>query len=57
VPGLYFVGLASANSFGPLMRFAYGAGFSAERVTRKMVKALARKPVSVPASKVATIAE
>ena len=26
VPGLYFVGLAAANSFGPVMRFAFGAG-------------------------------
>jgi hypothetical protein len=25
VPGLYFVGLAAATSFGPLCRFAYGA--------------------------------
>ncbi len=34
VPGLYWVGLASANSFGPLTRFAYGAGFTARRLTR-----------------------
>jgi thioredoxin reductase len=32
VKGLYFVGLASANSFGPLTRFAYGAGFTATRI-------------------------
>jgi thioredoxin reductase len=32
VPGLYFVGLASANSFGPLTRFAYGARFTATRI-------------------------
>ena len=30
--GLYFVGLASANSFGPLMRFAAGAGPTARRL-------------------------
>ena len=29
VPRLYFVGVAAANSFGPVMRFAYGAGFAA----------------------------
>ena len=29
VKGVFFVGLASANSFGPLTRFAYGAGFTA----------------------------
>jgi lysine/ornithine N-monooxygenase len=32
VKGLFFVGLASANSFGPLTRFAYGAGFTATRI-------------------------
>lgn len=36
VPGLYYVGLASANSFGPLVRFAFGAGFSARRLTRHL---------------------
>jgi len=29
VPGLYIVGLASANCFGPLTRFAFGAAFTA----------------------------
>ena len=33
VPGLYFTGLAAANSFGPMLRFAYGAGFVARRLT------------------------
>ena len=32
VRGLYFVGLASAPTFGPLMRFMLGAGFAARRV-------------------------
>jgi lysine/ornithine N-monooxygenase len=32
VKGLFFVGLASANSFGPLTRFAYGARFTASRI-------------------------
>jgi thioredoxin reductase len=36
VPGLYMVGLASANSFGPLMRFAYGAGFTAKHISRHL---------------------
>lgn len=39
IPGLYFLGLASANSFGPMMRFAYGA----EYTTRKIAKHLARR--------------
>jgi len=41
VPGLYFVGTSAANSFGPLLRFAFGAGFTAKRVS----KALARTAV------------
>lgn len=41
VPGLYFIGVAAANSFGPVMRFAYGAGFAARTVTRALLK---RKP-------------
>jgi hypothetical protein len=36
VEGLYFVGLAAANHFGPLMRFVYGADFAARRVTRHL---------------------
>jgi thioredoxin reductase len=34
VKGLYFVGAAAAPSFGPLLRFAYGAGFTARRLSR-----------------------
>jgi hypothetical protein len=36
VPRLYFVGTAAANSFGPMMRFAYGAAFSARRLSRHL---------------------
>jgi FAD-dependent urate hydroxylase len=36
VEGLYFVGLAAANHFGPVMRFVYGADFAARRVTRHL---------------------
>ncbi len=36
VPGLYFVGLASAPSFGPVMRFLYGAGYTARRVSKHL---------------------
>jgi cation diffusion facilitator CzcD-associated flavoprotein CzcO len=57
VPGLYFVGVAAANSFGPVMRFAFGAGFTAQRVTTTMTKALSRSAASVPASSVAPITE
>ena len=36
IPGLFFVGTAAANSFGPMLRFAYGAGFAARRVVRRL---------------------
>jgi thioredoxin reductase len=36
VPGLYFTGAAAANSFGPLLRFAYGAKFAAKRVAARL---------------------
>jgi thioredoxin reductase len=36
VPGLYFVGAASANCFGPLARFACGAEFTSKRITKHL---------------------
>lgn len=36
LPGLYFVGVSAANSFGPVMRFAYGADFAARTVARAL---------------------
>jgi thioredoxin reductase len=36
VPGLYFAGAAAANSFGPVMRFAVGARFTARRISRHL---------------------
>ena len=41
VPGLYFVGLASANSFGPLARFAFGADFTARRLVKHLAASMA----------------
>jgi len=38
-PGLYFVGNAAAVSFGPLMRFMFGADFAAKRVSKSLVRA------------------
>jgi FAD-dependent urate hydroxylase len=38
VPGLYFVGLAAANTFGPVMRFVYGAGFTARQLTTALAR-------------------
>ena len=36
VPGLYFVGPSAANAFGPLLRFACGAQFTARRLARTL---------------------
>jgi len=38
VPGLYFAGFPAAPSFGPLMRFVFGADFTARRITRRIVR-------------------
>ena len=38
VPGLYFVGTAAANTFGPLLRFAYGARFTSKRLSRHLAQ-------------------
>jgi thioredoxin reductase len=42
VPGLYFVGIASAATFGPLMRFALGAHYTARRLGQRLGQRLAR---------------
>jgi thioredoxin reductase len=38
VPGLYFAGVAAANNFGPLLRFAFGARFAARRMSQHLRK-------------------
>ena len=38
VPGLYFVGIAAANHFGPMMRFAYGSDYTARRLASHLHK-------------------
>jgi thioredoxin reductase len=57
MPGLYFAGVAAANSFGPVMRFAFGAGFAARTLTRALAKSLANEPAAVPVRSVATSAK
>ncbi|HEX8864243.1 MAG TPA: dimethylaniline monooxygenase, partial [Lentzea sp.] len=36
VPGLYFAGPAVAASFGPVMRFVYGADYAARTIAREL---------------------
>lgn len=43
VPGLYFVGIAAAYDFGPMMRFTYGSEYTARRVARHLQKAIIRE--------------
>ncbi len=51
VPGLYFVGVAAANNFGPVSRFAFGARFTSERLASHLAKkARSRVPVLQPAA-------
>jgi hypothetical protein len=37
-PGLYFVGISSALSFGPMMRFAFGATYTAHKLSRHLAR-------------------
>jgi hypothetical protein len=38
VPGLYFVGLTASYTFGPLLRFAFGARFASRRISRHLAR-------------------
>ena len=46
VPGLYFAGPVAANSFGPMLRFAYGAGFVARRLSNHLARSASRHPAT-----------
>ena len=50
IPGLYFVGLSAAYSFGPVMRFAYGAEFASRRITKRLAKVtqFQQQPIAAP---------
>lgn|SRR5665213_390847 len=43
VPGLYFVGVAAMNSFGPVFRFACGAEYTASHLSRHLAKTFASR--------------
>ena len=47
VPGLYFVGTSAANSFGPLLRFAFGARFTATHLTKRLARLGSRRSVAI----------
>ncbi|MGI8773062.1 MAG: NAD(P)-binding domain-containing protein [Acidobacteriaceae bacterium] len=43
VPGLYFTGISAATSFGPVMRFAFGAAWTAKRMERHLARRAQRE--------------
>jgi thioredoxin reductase len=45
VRGLYFIGVSSSLSFGPMMRFAYGSAYTAKRLQRHLARQTARRRV------------
>lgn len=59
VPHLYFVGPAAVNSFGPLMRFAFGAEYAARRVSNHLARTAVKQRnwSAVPLQQSATIGE
>jgi thioredoxin reductase len=57
IPGLYFAGVSAANSFGPVMRFAFGAGFAARTITHALAKSAARESSAVAVARAASSAE
>jgi len=50
IAGLHFVGVASAQSFGPVMRFVYGAKHAAAFLTANLRKDVARPSAAVDAA-------
>jgi thioredoxin reductase len=38
IPGLYFIGVSATHTFGPLLRFAFGARFTSPRLSRHLAK-------------------
>jgi hypothetical protein len=42
LPGLYFVGVSAANTFGPLLRFAFGTRFAARRLSGHLARPSSR---------------
>ena len=44
IPGLYFAGPASANSFGPVMRFLAGVGYPARRISHHVAQSQRLQP-------------
>jgi thioredoxin reductase len=51
LPDLFFIGPAAANCFGPVMRFSFGAGFTAQRLSRHLQRTTRdRRPEYFPSA-------
>ena len=46
--GLYVIGPASMNNFGPLVRFVHGARYTARRIATHLGQSVARNPAMTP---------
>lgn len=59
VRNLYFVGITAANTFGPLLRFAFGAGFAAPRLSAHLARTALRAGIAgrVPPAEVRSTTE
>jgi thioredoxin reductase len=55
IPGLYVVGLASAASFGPLCRFAFGAQYTSDRIARHLAATAQKSPLGTTTTKSADL--
>jgi hypothetical protein len=56
-PGLYFIGVAAANTFGPVMRFAVGADITARRLAKHLAGKVGKSRVAVGQSEARQIFE
>jgi thioredoxin reductase len=50
VEGLYFIGPAALNSFGPVVRFVFGARYTARRITPHLASVLGRGRAAAPSA-------
>lgn len=57
VRNLYFVGVTAANTFGPLLRFAYGAKFASPRIAKHLARTASSFARRDPAPQIQTSAE
>jgi thioredoxin reductase len=48
VRGLYFIGLAGAGAFGPMLRFVYGSRFAGQRVAAGVAPRGGKRPGALP---------